>query len=335
VDSPPLTNPGTAPTAEQITAAAAILRSGGLVAFPTETVYGLGADAENEAAVRRIFSAKGRPADHPVIVHLADPQAMHEWSYDIPKCAWRLAECYWPGPLTMILKRSPKALDVVTGGQNTVGLRIPNHPVALALLKEFGRGVAAPSANRFGRLSPTLAAHVRQELGDAVDLILDGGPSQVGLESTIVDLSGDQAVLLRPGAISVEQLEAVIGEYLGNSELNQTRASGRLESHYAPQARLLVVEPLDLPATMRRVEEIGQRFAVISDPTIAKAANVNQQHWFKLAADPIVRAQRLYIALRAADDAGYETLIVVHERDPQNRDAAIIDRLQKAAAPRP
>lgn len=335
MDSSPPTSSTPSPSAEQIAAAAAILRRGGLVAFPTETVYGLGADATNEAAVRRIFAAKGRPEDHPVIVHLADLQDMHEWSFDIPKCALRLADCYWPGPLTMILKRSPKALDVVTGGQNTVGLRMPNHPVALALLKEFGRGIAAPSANRFGRLSPTIAAHVRQELGDAVDLILDGGPSQVGLESTIVDLSGDQAVLLRPGAISVAQLEAVIGEYLGNSEQNQTRASGRLESHYAPQARLLVVEPLDLPAAMRRAEAAGQSFAVISDALVAKAANVNQQHWYKLSADPIVRAQRLYIALRAADDAGYETLIVVHERDPQNRDAAIVDRLQKAAAPRP
>ncbi len=323
-----------APSAEQIAAAAKILRGGGLVAFPTETVYGLGADAENEAAVRRIFAAKGRPADHPVIVHLAEAQDMHAWSYNIPKCALRLAECYWPGPLTMILKRSPKALDVVTGGQETVGLRVPNHPVALQLLKEFGRGIAAPSANRFGRLSPTLAAHVRQELGDRVDLILDGGPSQVGLESTIVDLTGEQAVLLRPGAISVEQMQAVIGEYLGDPLLSATRASGRLQSHYAPQAQVQIIEPIELPKTMRQCEEAGQRFAVICDPLVAKAANVHQAHWFKLSADPVVRAQRLYIALRAADDAGYAVLLVVHERDKQNHDAAIWDRLQKAAAPR-
>lgn len=321
-------------SAEQIAAAAAILRRGGLVAFPTETVYGLGADAENEAAVRRIFAAKGRPADHPVIVHLAEAQDMHEWSYQIPKCALRLAECYWPGPLTMILKRSPKALDVVTGGQDTVGVRVPNHPVALKLLKEFGRGIAAPSANRFGRLSPTLASHVRQELGDSVEMILDGGPSQVGLESTIVDLTGEQAVLLRPGAISVDQLQAVIGEYLGEPAQSPTRASGRLQSHYAPRAQLLIVEPFELPKTMRQCEEAGQRYAVLCDPLVAKAANVHQAHWFKLVADPLVRAQRLYIALRAADDTGYPVLIVAHERDSENKDAAIWDRLQKAAAPR-
>jgi len=326
--------PSPVPAPDQIATAARILRTGGLVAFPTETVYGLGADAENEAAVRKIFAAKDRPTDHPVIVHLAESQDMHEWSYDIPKAALRLADRYWPGPLTMIVKRSPKALDVVTGGQDTVGLRVPDHPVALALLKQFGRGVAAPSANRFGRISPTLAAHVRQELGDSVDLILDGGPSRVGLESTIIDLSGDQAMLLRPGAISVEQLQAVIGEYLGNAEESKTRASGRLQSHYAPRAQVLVVEPIELPAAMRRCEEAGERYAVLSDPLVAKAANVHQAHWFKLPADPVVRAQRLYIALRAGDDAGYPLLIVAHERDPQNRDAAIWDRLQKSAAPR-
>jgi L-threonylcarbamoyladenylate synthase len=325
LESPPNSPPPVTPkdqSTEQIAAAAEILRRGGLVAFPTETVYGLGADAENEEAVRRIFAAKGRPADHPVIVHLAEAQDMHEWSYQIPKCALRLAECYWPGPLTMILKRSPKALDVVTGGQDTVGVRVPNHPIALALLKEFGR------------LSPTLAAHVRQELGDSVEMILDGGPSQVGLESTIVDLTGEQAVLLRPGAISVDQLQSVIGEYLGDPAQSPTRASGRLQSHYAPRAQLLIVEPFDLPKTMRLCEEAGQRYAVLCDPLVAKAANVHQAHWFKLAADPVVRAQRLYIALRAADDTGYPVLIVAHERDAENKDAAIWDRLQKAAAPR-
>lgn len=334
MDSPAPLPPAGHASPDQIAAAAEILRQGGLVAFPTETVYGLGADASNEAAIRRIFAAKGRPADHPVIVHLAEAQDMHDWCYQIPKCALRLADCYWPGPLTMILKRNSKALDVVTGGQDTVGLRVPAHPVAQALLKQFGGAIAAPSANRFGRLSPTLALHVRQELGEAVDCILDGGPAEVGLESTIVDLTGEQAMLLRPGAVTVDQLQAVIGEYLGNSEESPTRASGRLESHYAPRAQVLIVEPLQLPGTMRTVEAAGRRFAVLSEPFVAKAANVNQAHWYKLPADPIVRAQRLYIALRAADDAGYQTLIVVHERDPAGQDAAIWDRLQKAAAPR-
>src|SRR5947207_5296477 len=185
-------------TANQIKEAAAILRSGGLVAFPTETVYGLGADADNEAAVRKIFAAKGRPADHPVIVHLAEMMQMVEWSGQIPKEAWRLAETYWPGPLTLILPRLPRAKDVVTGGLDTVGLRVPSHPVAQSLLRKFGGAIAAPSANRFGHVSPTRAEHVRQELAGRVDLILDGGDCEVGLESTIVDLSADEPVILRP-----------------------------------------------------------------------------------------------------------------------------------------
>jgi L-threonylcarbamoyladenylate synthase len=326
--------PATSPAAEELARAVDLLRAGELVAFPTETVYGLGADAENEAAVRKVFAAKGRPGDHPVIVHLADVAQIKDWARDLPATATRLAKNFWPGPLTLILKRSPRALDAVTGGQDTVGLRVPGHPVAHELLSRFGGGIAAPSANRFGRISPTLAAHVRQELGDAVSCVLDGGPSQVGLESTIVDLTGAVPVLLRPGGITVEQLEQVLGEPLGNVAHNTTRASGRLQSHYAPRARLLVVAPIELPAAMRAMESAREKFAVISDPLVAKAANVHQAHWYKLPADVTSRAQRLYIALRAADDAGYSTIVVAHERDPHGLDAAIWDRLQKAAAPR-
>ncbi|QDU30349.1 Threonylcarbamoyl-AMP synthase [Anatilimnocola aggregata] len=318
----------------QIEQAAAFLRAGKLVAFPTETVYGLGANAENDAAVRLIFTAKGRPADHPVIVHLAHAQQIEDWAVDIPATAWQLAAAFWPGPLTLILSRSPRVLDVVTGGQNTVGLRVPSHPVAHELLKLFGGGIAAPSANRFGRLSPTLAAHVRQELGDSVELILDGGASEVGLESTIVDLTGPEPVLLRPGAITAEQIAAVLNQPLGDAAANETRTSGRLQSHYAPRAKVIVVEPLALPATIRAAEAAKERVAVVCDEAYVRPANLNRAHWFKLPADPVTRAQRLYIALRAADDAGYPTLIVVHERDAENRDAAIWDRLQKAAAPR-
>jgi L-threonylcarbamoyladenylate synthase len=323
-----------APKPDEIRRAVDLLRAGELVAFPTETVYGLGADAENEVAVRRIFAAKGRPADHPVIVHLASAGQIKDWAVEIPAGAWRLAERFWPGPLTLILRRSAKALDVVTGGQDTVGLRVPSHPVAQELLKQFGGGIAAPSANRFGRISPTLVTHVRQELGDAVSFILDGGPSQVGLESTIVDLTGEEPVLLRPGGITAEQIEQVLGEPLGNPSLNTTRASGRLESHYAPRAKLVVVEPIGLSGAMRQAEAVKEKVAVVCDPLVAKAANVNLAHWYKLPADVTQRAQRLYIALRAADDAGYATIIVAHERDPQQLDAAIWDRLQKAAAPR-
>ncbi len=334
METPSDSHPLTESLLTQIADAAALLRRGGLVAFPTETVYGLGADAENETAVRRMFAAKGRPADHPVIVHLADAQQIEAWAIDIPATAWTLAKEFWPGPLTMILRRSGRAVDVVTGGQDTVGLRVPAHPVAQQLLQQFGGGIAAPSANRFGRISPTLAEHVRQELGTAVDCILNGGASKVGLESTIVDLTGPQPVLLRPGGITAEQIELALGQALGSKEQSSTRTSGQLQSHYAPRAKLVVIEPLQLPATMRQLEAAKERFAVISDPLIARAANVNQAHWYKLPTDPVVRAQRLYIAIRAADDAGYQTLIVVHERDSQGLDAAIWDRLQKAAAPR-
>jgi L-threonylcarbamoyladenylate synthase len=211
---------------------------------------------------------------------------------------------------------------------------VPSHPVAQELLKQFGGGVAAPSANRFGRLSPTLAAHVRQELGDAVQCILNGGASQVGLESTIVDLTGDLPRLLRPGVITAEQIEAVLGEPLGNAADDAPRVSGSLPSHYAPRAEVVVVEPIALRSTIRLQEEARRRVAILCDPLVAKAANVNQAHWYKLPADVTVRAQRLYIALRAADDAGYDVILVAHDRDPQNQDAAIWDRLQKASAPR-
>lgn len=314
--------------------AAERLRTGQLVAFPTETVYGLGADALNEGAVRQIFAAKGRPADHPLIVHLAQAQQIDTWAMEIPLAAWQLAEAFWPGPLTLILRRSSQVPDVVTGGQNTVGLRVPSHPVAHELLKQFGGGIAAPSANRFGRISPTLAAHVRQELGDQVSCILDGGASQVGLESTIVDLTGARPVILRPGGITAEQIAGVLNQPLGEPAENATRASGRLQSHYAPQAELVIVEPYQLPATVREIQASGRRCAVLCDERYVRPANLNRSHWFKLPDDLATRAQRLYIALRAADDAGYQTLIVAHERDPAGQDAAIWDRLQKAAAPR-
>src|SRR5688572_4079197 len=191
----------------EIRKAADLLRAGGLVAFPTETVYGLGADAASEKAVARLYAVKGRPADHPVIVHLPEPHHAFRWARDLPSAAPELAERFWPGPLTLILKRSALAKDFVTGGQDTVGLRVPSHPVAQQLLKEFAGAIAAPSANRFGRVSPTTPAHVREDLGKDVDLVLEGGASEVGIESTIVDLSAGAAALLRPGHISKEALQ--------------------------------------------------------------------------------------------------------------------------------
>ena len=191
---------------EQIEHAVAVLRAGKLVAFPTETVYGLGADASSVAAIRKVFAAKQRPADHPLIVHLADVAALKHWASVVPREAWLLAEAYWPGPLTMVLPRAAHVPSELTGGQSTIALRVPSHPVARRLLKAFDGALAAPSANRFGRLSPTSAAHVREELGDAVDFILDGGECPVGIESTIVAFRNGQAAVLRPGAVTAEQI---------------------------------------------------------------------------------------------------------------------------------
>ena len=197
---------------EDIDRAVAVLRAGGLVAFPTETVYGLGADASNPEAVKKIYAAKGRPRDHPLIVHVADSAQVKEWAREVPDAAERLAQRYWPGPLTLILKRAAHVSDLVTGGQDTVALRVPSHPIARAMLQEFGSGVAAPSANRYGRVSATTAQHVRSEFGDVVECVLDGGASDVGIESTIVDLSGMQPALLRPGSITLQQLEETLGQ---------------------------------------------------------------------------------------------------------------------------
>jgi len=219
---------------EEMTKAVDILRAGGLVAIPTETVYGLGADARNPSAVQKIFQAKQRPSDHPLIVHIGEIAQLHEWAVDISPEAWLLAKTFWPGPLTLILKKAPEVSELVTGQQTTIGLRMPNHPVALTVLKEFGGGIAAPSANRFGRISPTTAEAVQEELGDAVDLILEGGQCAVGVESTIVDVSGEQIAILRPGMITAEQIVAVLKQPVLTTPKNAPRVSGSMESHYAP-----------------------------------------------------------------------------------------------------
>ena len=223
-------------------AAATLLRAGGVVAFPTETVYGLGAEISHPSAVRRVFEIKKRPVDHPLIVHFADASGLDHWAQQVPEQAWRLAKRLWPGPLTLILPRSRHVPESVTGGQETVGLRVPDHPVAQALLQELGpeRAVAAPSANRFGRISPTTAAHVQAELGEAVDMILDGGPCRIGLESTIVGFEGKTPVILRPGSIPAEELADILGEpVVMPSAIRPTvRVPGALASHYAPATPL-------------------------------------------------------------------------------------------------
>ncbi|TAN54141.1 MAG: threonylcarbamoyl-AMP synthase [Betaproteobacteria bacterium] len=300
-----------------------ILRAGGLVAFPTETVYGLGADAANPAAMARLYAVKRRPADHPVIVHFPDAASAFEWARDVPEAAHRLAACFWPGPLTLILKRSPQARDFVTGGQDTVGLRVPSHAVAQALLHAFGGGVAAPSANLFGRLSPTTAAHVREDLGAAVDLVLEGEPVSVGIESTIVDLSGEAAVLLRPGHIRQEEIETVLGCGIASKRVDSPRHSGGLERHYAPRtpARLVPAHALDA-----QIAQLGARVAVLAfsrpDERVAR--------WIRMPRDPAAYAQRLYGALRELDAAHCEMLLI---ESPPEAPAwtAVLDRLRRAA----
>lgn len=318
-----------APTPAEIARAAAILRSGGLVAFPTETVYGLGADADNEAAVRKVFSAKGRPADHPVIVHVADASQIESWTENIPDPAQRLGKVFWPGPLTLILRRSSRAKDVVTGGLNTVGLRVPSHPVAQALLREFGGAIAAPSANRFGRVSATRAEHVRSEFGDELEMILDGGACEVGLESTIVDCSGDGPVVLRPGAITREQVEAVCGPLL-SEDTNLTRCSGRLESHYAPRALVEIVSAADLPNRAAELVREGKNVAVLGEPSLPLPSGVVLIPW---GLDHASQAQSLYAALRQVDELGCE-IVLASPPDPAGLGAALWDRLQRAAGPR-
>jgi len=309
--------------------AVAILKRGGLVAFPTETVYGLGADARNPDALAKLYAAKGRPADHPVIVHLGDVGQVVQWAREITPIAQKLARQFWPGPLTMILKRAPGAGDAVTGGQDTVGIRIPSHAIAHALLEKFGGGVAAPSANRFGRVSATTAAHVRQEFGDAVDLVLDGGASDVGIESTIVDATGAAPVLLRPGHISARDIEEAAGVPLAQPTAQSPRAPGTLAAHYAPATPLLVMESdllLELAATLTRQ---GKKVAVLARSALQPlVAGIT---WIAAPADAAAYAHDLYANLRTLDAAGCDAMLV--EQLPQLAEwAAINDRLGRAAA---
>jgi L-threonylcarbamoyladenylate synthase len=307
---------------EEVRRAAAVLKRGGLVAFPTETVYGLGADASSREAVARLYAAKQRPPDHPVIVHFADAKRAFEWAREIPEDAKKLAAKFWPGPLTLVLRRSARAGDFVTGGQDTVGLRVPSHPVAQELLRAFGGGVAAPSANPFGQLSPTTAAHVRQDLGAAVELVLDGGPSEVGIESTIVDLSGEAPVLLRPGRISRRELEQALGRPVSERRADAPRHSGGLERHYAPKTPARLVPPHELD---REIARLGERVAVLA----FSRPDERVDYWLRMPREPLGYAQRLYAALRELDGAGCESILI--EAPPETPEwAGVRDRLARA-----
>lgn len=308
-------------TADAMLDAAAHLKAGHLVAFPTETVYGLGADASNSEAVSRIYSVKGRPNDHPLIVHIASMERMGDWAREVPKYAIALARLFWPGPMTLILKRSELAGDFITGGQDSVGVRVPDHVVALALLEAFeraeGKGVAAPSANRFGHVSPTTAAAVIEEIGDYLskdDLVLDGGACDVGVESTIIDCTGAAPSVLRPGAISVAMIEACTGLKTTGSD-KEIRVSGSLENHYAPVAKVLLCE----------VPIAGQGFialeAIETPEGVIRLASPSDDEEF---------ARILYSALRDADARGLAEVVVMQPIGIGIA-VAIRDRLARAA----
>jgi L-threonylcarbamoyladenylate synthase len=323
------------PTDAEYTRAVELLHAGDLVAFPTETVYGLGADASNPSAVAKIFAAKGRPADHPLIVHLAGHDAVDHWAEEVPAYAWELMETFWPGPLTLILKKQSWVPDAVTGGQDTVGLRVPGHPVALELLRRFAAvgghgGIAAPSANRFGRISPTTAAHVQEELGQSVPLILDGGACAVGIESTIIDCSRGEPVVLRPGHISPEHLGAVFGRQPRiETAAGAPRVSGSLAAHYAPQTPMRLITSDRLLDFINAQRHKGDHCGVIghSQPPHAGMPHV----WRMMPADPVGYAHDLYAALREMDHAGV-SLIVVEALPEQSAWAAVADRLRRAVA---
>ena len=307
------------------------LRRGGVIALPTETVYGLAANAEDELAVRRVFAIKGRPATHPLIVHVARAEELSSWARHIPEEAWRLAAAFWPGPLTLVLQRSARATDAVTGGQDTVALRVPHHPVALAVLDALGGGVAAPSANRFGRVSPTTAEHVRVDLGDEVDLLLDGGPCTVGVESTIVDLSGGAPAVLRPGGLAVEEISRVLGREVPVRTSATVRVSGSLASHYAPRAGVVLAEPSEVAARVAALRAQGRSVGVLGPPTIPLPPDVPR---YDVPEDPAGAARLLYMRLREADLRGHDVLVACLPR-AEGLGIAVRDRLARAAAPRP
>ncbi|MEK0435061.1 MAG: hypothetical protein RL369_1110 [Pseudomonadota bacterium] len=319
--------------AEAIAQAARLLEAGKLVAIPTETVYGLAADADNPQAVAAIFSAKGRPANHPLIVHVAHGADLSHWATDIPPEAKQLMQAFWPGPLTLILKRQTRVNDVVTGGQDSVGLRCPAHPVAQALLKQFRHGqggIAAPSANRFGRVSPTTAQHVIDEFGEPgvgpVAAVLDGGACQVGIESTIVDLTRIAThgpVLLRPGQISVQQIEQRLGRPLCSPDQAVPRVSGSLDAHYAPKTPLALIDTGALAETLTALQARHQRVLSLCIKADVPAA-------MRMSADPSVYAHDLYAQLRRLDQAGVDLIVV--EQPPATAEwQGINDRLQRAA----
>ncbi len=309
-------------SADAIHKAVEKLKSGHLVAFPTETVYGLGADATNEEAVKRIYEVKGRPNNHPLIVHVASINALETWAQDIPDYAIELARAFWPGPVTLILKRSNVAKDFITGSQDSVGIRVPSDPIALELLSQFeslgGLGVAAPSANRFGQISPTSAHDVQAELGEYLssnDLILEGGQSEVGIESTIIDCRNMTPTILRPGAVTKSMINSIVLVEFANMAESQLRASGNLEKHYAPKAKVI----------LNKTPKSGQAYIAFSSFQTPKGV-------FRISSPKDVHefAQNLYAGMRRADELGFNELII-EVPEGQGIEIALLDRLNKAS----
>jgi L-threonylcarbamoyladenylate synthase len=313
----------------KIEQAVTVLRAGGLVAFPTETVYGLGADAKNPEALAKIFWAKKRPKDHPLIVHLADKQQLKEWVHEIPPIAEQLANAFWPGPLTLIFKKAPGVPESITGGQETIGIRFPNHPIAIMLLQQFGGGLAAPSANRFGRISPTTAEAVREELDSAVDMILEGGQCDVGVESTIVDVSNGVPVILRPGMISKTAIESVLKQTLREPLQNIPRVSGSHESHYAPLTLTQLIETKRIPSFIENIDanDLPMAFLLVKTKLLPR----EKIEYISMSTDPLQYAHDLYFILRELDKKQYKKIII--ESVPSSSDwDAIRDRLQRASS---
>jgi L-threonylcarbamoyladenylate synthase len=311
-----------------VSRAVEVLQRGGLIALPTETVYGLGADAGNPRAVAKIFAAKQRPADHPLIVHLHRAAQLDAWANQVPRAAWQLAEAFWPGPLTMVLPRASGVLDAVTGGLATVALRVPDHPLALRVLAQFGGGIAAPSANLHKKTSPTTAQHVREDLGDAVDLLLDGGPCAVGIESTIVDFSAKAIRVLRPGSITSLDLQRVTGLAVHDTIEAGLRCPGRMESHYSPRALVILASQEQVSQQLVVRQAGGARVGVLAAQR--SPAWPPGVPWLPLGDSPAEQAQQLYRCLREADRIGLDVLIAVPPADI-GLGHALRDRLWRAA----
>ena len=316
-------------TQTEIEAAVEALRAGDLVAFPTETVYGLGANAQNPAALRKIFEAKGRPGHHPLIVHLDSARYLHRWTQRLSPEAEKLAARFWPGPLTLILPKAPHVLDAITGGQDTVAVRVPGHPMAQQLLTAFGGGIAAPSANRYGRISPTRAEHVRDELGDSVRIVLDGGECPLGIESTIVSCVESPVRLLRPGAVTLSQLRSAVGEVVIGPGVTAPRVPGTSLSHYAPETPLEIVPGDAMEIFAESLNDQGERVAVLAMRLPLKTLPLVT--WINAGRKPQMYAHNLYAHLRTLDKAGCAK-ILVQEVPADERWDAVRDRLQKAAA---